>query len=110
MLLVGGVDEEVGEGLAARGVGLVILRTDLIEDGNGEVSNPTLDVVNLGAGNGVRVLGLGLVERAEDNNGRGSDTSSRGDLGVGAETKEVVVTVLVRSRAELSSRCVSGGG
>ena len=110
VLLVGGVNEEVGEGLAARGVGLVVLRTDLIEDGNGEVSDPTLDVVNLGAGDGVRVLGLRLVERAEDDNGRGSDTSSRGDLGVGAETEEVVVAVLVRGRAELGSRCLSGGG
>lgn len=103
-LLVGGVDEEVRKRLAAGGVGLVVLRTDLVDDGDGELLDPLLNLLRGGRGDGVGELGLGLIEVTEDDDCRGSNASGLRDGLVGRETEQVVVTVLVRGRAEFRSR------
>ena len=59
VLLVGGVEEEVRERLAARSVDLVVIRADLVDDGDGEVTNPVFDVADERAANGVGVFDRG---------------------------------------------------
>ena len=110
VLLVGGVNEKVRERLGARRVSLVVLRTDLVKEGYGEVANPVLEVLDLRAGDGIGVNHLRLVERPEDSNSRGSNTSGSRDVSISGKTEEVVIAVLVRGRAELRGRRVGGRG
>lgn len=110
VLLIRGVNEEVGKRLGARRVSLVILCTDLIEEGNSKVTNPALEVLHLGTGDGIGVDRLWLVERTEYGDSWGSDTSSCRDLCISGETEEVVVTVFVRGGAELRGGGLRGRG
>lgn len=107
-VLLGRVDEEVCEGLGAVGVGTVVLAADLVDDGDGKVLQPILDLGNLEVRNGEGVLGSGLIEATVDNEGGGVDRSGRSDVLVGDDTEEEVITVLLGEGAELSSRGIGG--
>lgn len=108
--LGGGVDEEVGEGLATGGVDGVVLGGDLVKSGDGELGEPALDLLLGGALDGVRVFRARSIERAVNNDGRGNDASSSGGISVRDNTEEIVVTVSLGSSRELSSGDGIGGG
>lgn len=100
-VLLGAVDEEVRERLLAAGVEAVVLAVDLVDDGDGELLDPLLELAGLRALGGQRVLGALVVEGAVDNNlGRGN-TGGGSNVGVGDVTEEVVVAVLLGDLGEL---------
>ena len=109
-LLVCGVKEQVGEGLAALSVCGVVFAADLINDGDCELLDPGFELLGCQIRYGVRVFGNGLVEGTVEDECRGLDTSRLNNFLVGRDTKEVVVTVRVGECAVLGSGCVSRGG
>lgn len=110
LVVKAGVDEKVGQWLRAASIDSVVLAIDFINDRDGKILHPFLEIF-LGKGrNGVGVFGFWLVKRAVYDNSGGSNASSLNGSLVSGQTKEVVVTVRVGSRAELSGRGISEGG
>lgn len=99
-LSIGGVNEQVRKRLSAGSISLVVLGVHLINDGNGEVFDPVLNLLLSCRRDWVRELSRGLVEGTVEDDSRGGDTSSLSELCISGKTEEVVLSVLVGSRAE----------
>ena len=109
LLFVRRVNEQVRERLAALSVNLVVVGVDLVNDRDGEILDPALEVSGGERGDGVGVFGDGIIEGAVDDDSRRSDAGCFEDLFVGGQAEKVVVAVLARSRVELNSESVGGG-
>lgn len=101
--LVRGVDEKVCEGLVAGSIDGVVLAVDFTDDGDGQVLDPLLDILDGSGGNGVRVGRLGFVELPVENDGGRCHTSGSDGSLVRGQTEEEVITVLLSSLAEFRS-------
>lgn len=80
----GRVKEDVGERFGTRGVDLIVLATDLVDDGDGEFLNPFFKVCDFSRFGRVGVFDAALVKAAVDNNGGGSYTGFGNSFLVGS--------------------------
>ena len=106
VLGVSRVDEKVRERETSVGVRAVVLRADLIDERHGVALDVGLEI--LGSEGGLVEIKARLVELAVDDNSRGLDTSLLDHSGVGRQTKEVVVAVLLGDLGENGNGLIGG--
>jgi hypothetical protein len=104
LVIFGGVDEEIGERKTGASVVGIVLSTDFVNERKGVFLDESLEVLGGGVDDtvGWEVVAALIEGLVEDDGGR-SNTSSLNGSGVGGETEEVVITVLLSDSRE--DRC-----
>ena len=98
------VYEKVGKWLGAVGVNSVIIAIDLVNNRNGKICNPILEILFGDRRDWVGVIRLMFIERTIDDDGGGCDPVCFNGILVCCDTKKIIVSV------SFSSCTKFGGG